>query len=244
MRRAYGLVQRASIGTGRCGHGVGSSADALSSTLLHHMPRATAHRGPHALHLSRPRSGVVRSSTALLSARHQQLRCLSADAGSEPGSKETEKKDVSEDKGESEETKESPEASAAEAAAEEEAAPPEKEKTEAEKLQLEVDALTQKLKAEKHNLLLALADFENEKKKFAKERQSHQSSAVRRFSQRVCDIFVEFEELQASSEKATEDGALKNLQEGLDMTLHDFASTLEKFEIPRPEASRQGEEAE
>mmetsp|Transcript_107 Transcript_107/g.297 ORF Transcript_107/g.297 Transcript_107/m.297 type:complete len:232 (-) Transcript_107:80-775(-) len=231
MRRACGIVQRASSG----GH------NAASSSGLHVLPRA-AHR--KVAHLSCPMGGVARSSATPLSTRQLQLRCLSGQAGEdkaerrstsdgEEGSKETEKKDA--DAAPTEEGEKAAEPAAAEEAP---------EKTEAEKLQLEVDTLAQKLKSEKHNLLLALADFENDKKKFAAERKSRQHSAVKRFSQRVCEIFVEFEELQTSSEKASEDGALKNLQEGLDMTLHDFASTLEKFDIPRPEASKQSEQAE
>mmetsp|Transcript_5966 Transcript_5966/g.13137 ORF Transcript_5966/g.13137 Transcript_5966/m.13137 type:complete len:222 (+) Transcript_5966:91-756(+) len=195
------------------------------------------HASPACVRLAQP-NPCARLAAPPCVAPLRQVRWASqstTDSGSEKAEAPAEE---AKEAGKEEEKKQQPaESSEQTATPETETETPEKQPVpELEKLQKEVDALAEKLKADKHNLLLALADFENQKKRFATERKSHQNSAMKRFSQRVCDIFVEFEELLASMERATEDGPLKTLQEGLDLTLHDFASTLERFDIPRPGA--------
>lgn len=99
-------------------------------------------------------------------------------------------------------------------------------------LKKEADAVTEKLKTKKHELLLALADFENNKKRFVKERESRRRTATTKFARKVVDVYVEFDSVTTSTASA---GNLSEqcqaLCEGVVMTRDVFKSTLERFDV-------------
>lgn len=114
-------------------------------------------------------------------------------------------------------------------------AEPEKELTPVEKLQKELDELNEKATKKKRELLLALADFENNKKKSTKEREGRRSKAAANFATSMVEVYREFGELPSLNAKLEkgEDTACAALQEGVALTRQLFASALEKSNIER-----------
>jgi len=103
-----------------------------------------------------------------------------------------------------------------------------------ERLACEVAELQEKIRSKKHSLLLSLADFENEKKRLLKERESRRQRAMISFADKMVEIFNEFDTLVLASATA-ESGALsescKSLQEGVALTVDLHKSTLERFGV-------------
>mmetsp|Transcript_124172 Transcript_124172/g.247413 ORF Transcript_124172/g.247413 Transcript_124172/m.247413 type:complete len:338 (+) Transcript_124172:110-1123(+) len=103
-----------------------------------------------------------------------------------------------------------------------------------ERLECEVAELQEKVRSKKNNLLLALADFENEKKRHAKERESRRRKAVVNFAGKMVEIYTEFDlRFKASDTKETAalSDSCKSLQEGVDLTVNLHKSTLERFGV-------------
>jgi len=126
------------------------------------------------------------------------------------------------------------EAKADKAAAEAEVEP-EVELSPVERLQKELDELQEKSRAKKKELLLGLADFQNNNKKSLKERESRRRSATANFGRRMIDVYSEFEELQAfKSEVVKDEGSpVLALQEGVSLTRDLFKAALERSNVER-----------
>lgn len=117
--------------------------------------------------------------------------------------------------------------------------PEEPKETEEAKLTRELSELEEKVKAKKHELLLAFADFENNKKRYAKERESRQRTATAGFAGRMVGVFTEFEELVVDhGEQSREAG--QALLEGVVLTRDLYRTTLEKFDV-KPMSTEPGE---
>jgi molecular chaperone GrpE (heat shock protein) len=117
-----------------------------------------------------------------------------------------------------------------------EEAEPERELTPVEKLEKELEEVTEKSTKKKRELLLALADFENNKKKFTKEREGRRSRASANFARSMVEVYGEFEALPSLNvqiEGKEEGNACIALQEGVALTRQLFASALEKTNIER-----------
>jgi len=95
-----------------------------------------------------------------------------------------------------------------------------------DKARRELDELQEKARVKKNELLLSLADFENTKKRFAKERASRQRTATTSFLRRLVDVYTEFDELPAFRADEVEGAA--PLREGVTLTRELLASALEK----------------
>eukprot|EP00931_Biecheleriopsis_adriatica_P075902 TRINITY_DN49673_c0_g1_i1.p1 TRINITY_DN49673_c0_g1~~TRINITY_DN49673_c0_g1_i1.p1 ORF type:complete len:323 (+),score=111.60 TRINITY_DN49673_c0_g1_i1:56-970(+) len=115
------------------------------------------------------------------------------------------------------------EAAAEEAKAEEAT---EEEQAPEKLLEAELTELQEKVRAKKHEVLMALADFENNKKRFLKEREDRRKRSAANFSTKMIEVFVEFDEF-ASSRHGT--GACQGLHEGVALTRDLYKTQLEKF---------------
>jgi len=93
--------------------------------------------------------------------------------------------------------------------------------------QKELDEVQDKIREEKHSLLLALADFENKKKKYASERESRRRTAMLSFAQRLSEVYDQFDELAHSRHGE----ACQALQEGIGLTRNLYKGALEKFDV-------------
>lgn len=119
------------------------------------------------------------------------------------------------------------------AAAEPDALEEKSEDDEISKLSEEVDSLTEALRKKKHELLLRLADFENNKKKFTKERESRRRGATTTFARKVVDVYVEFDTFATSGNKGVEEPSehCTALWDGVVMTRDMFKQSLERFDV-------------
>lgn len=141
------------------------------------------------------------------------------------------KESKSADAGEADSTKK---ASDEEAKAEAEAK--EEELTPVERLQRDLDDFTERSRGKKKDLLLALADFENTKKKYTKEREGRRRIASTNFARRMVEVYKEFEEVSAfkiSTEGKEEGSPIAALQEGVSLTRDLFGQALEKSNVER-----------
>mmetsp|Transcript_9218 Transcript_9218/g.19776 ORF Transcript_9218/g.19776 Transcript_9218/m.19776 type:complete len:324 (-) Transcript_9218:66-1037(-) len=123
-----------------------------------------------------------------------------------------------------------------EAAKAAEAAEAEKAQSPEEKLKAELSELQEKVKVGKHELLLALADFENNKKRFAKECKARKRRSTADFARKVIDVYTEFDTFAAPVPAA--DGAeaelsepCQALREGIILTGDLYKATLERFQV-------------
>lgn len=105
------------------------------------------------------------------------------------------------------------------------------EEAEEARLQRELTELQEKLKAKKHELLLALADFENNKKRFTRERESRRRAATTAFAGKMVDVYAEFEDLVAAPRGEASGGPAQALGEGVVLTRDLYRATLEKFDL-------------
>lgn len=106
-----------------------------------------------------------------------------------------------------------------------------------EKLEKELAEVQEKLKNEKHELLLSLADFENNKKKYQNERLSRRRNAMANFSTKIVEVFGKFDDF--AKKEAKIEGASESCQalvDGVAMTRDVFRTTLEKFDIEQVSA--------
>jgi molecular chaperone GrpE len=161
-----------------------------------------------------------------------------SDTNTEGEEKQNKSKDEADDKVDSEQSQAAAGEDGSQASASEEStkAEEEKELTPVERLQKELDEVTEKRGKKKRELLLALADFENNKKKLTKEREGRRSKASANFATSMVEVYREFEELPSLNAKIETDGegnACAALQEGIALTRQLFASALEKSNIER-----------
>jgi len=155
-----------------------------------------------------------------------------AEAGARDATDQAEKSEAGEGSG----AAQTKEAEASEGTAEEVKADEEPQDA---RLKRELTEIQDEVKAKKHELLLTLADFENNKKRFAKERESRQRTATVGFARQMVDTYSAFEELLvAHSEQSSEAG--QSLLEGVVLTRDLYRATLEKFDL-KPLAAELGE---
>jgi len=112
--------------------------------------------------------------------------------------------------------------------------PPEAEEKESplELLQKELAEAQEKMKKEKHELLLALADFENNKKRYQTECQARRRSATTNFATKMVDVYAKFDELAHSEDNIEQlSDSCKALQEGVVLTRNLYKATLDKFDV-------------
>lgn len=121
-------------------------------------------------------------------------------------------------------------AMAEESSAAPEAAAEEEPVDEGTRLQKELTDLQEKFKARRHEVLLSLADFENNKKRFTKERDSRKRAANVNFAQKMVDLFIEFDTLTTQRHgKGELSDACQSFREGIVMTRDLYRSSLERF---------------
>ncbi|CAK0843601.1 unnamed protein product, partial [Prorocentrum cordatum] len=99
------------------------------------------------------------------------------------------------------------------------------------KLKRELAELQEEVKAKKHDLLMTLADFENNKKRFPQERETRKRTATVGFARQMVDTYSTFEDtlLVAHNEQSSEAG--QALLEGVVLTRDLYRATLEKFDL-------------
>mmetsp|Transcript_62645 Transcript_62645/g.159304 ORF Transcript_62645/g.159304 Transcript_62645/m.159304 type:complete len:298 (+) Transcript_62645:76-969(+) len=113
-----------------------------------------------------------------------------------------------------------------------ETAEAEPKETAQELLEKELAEAEAKLKTEKHELLLALADFENNKKKNLVERDGRRRNAMVNCARKLVDVYSEFDQFAHAEDKIDSlSDSCKALQEGINMTRDLYRSTLERFDI-------------
>jgi len=101
-----------------------------------------------------------------------------------------------------------------------------------ELLQRELTEAQEKMKKEKHELLLALADFENNKKRYQTECQARRFSATTNFATKMVDVYAKFDELAHSEDNVEQlSDSCKALQEGVVLTRNLYKATLDKFDV-------------
>jgi molecular chaperone GrpE (heat shock protein) len=112
-------------------------------------------------------------------------------------------------------------------------AEPEQELTPIERLQKDLEDFQEKSRAKKKELHLGLADYQNNNKKFMKERESRRRGATANFARRMVDVYEEFESLPAfNAEAVKEEGSpCFALQEGVSLTRDLFKKALEKSNV-------------
>lgn len=116
-----------------------------------------------------------------------------------------------------------------------EASADEQELSPMERLQVELEELQETSRKKKQELLLALADFENNKKKYMKERETRRRYASVNFATRMVAVYSEFEELPALNrlEPAQEGSPVLALQEGVSLTRDLFAAAMDKSNVEK-----------
>jgi len=112
-----------------------------------------------------------------------------------------------------------------------EADKPAAKETPKEKLEKELQKAEEEVKKQKSELLLSLADFENNKKKYQNERLTRRRNAMVNFANRMVDVYEEIEEISSFEPKEELSASSQALQEGVTLTRDLYRTTLEKFEI-------------
>mmetsp|Transcript_7393 Transcript_7393/g.15367 ORF Transcript_7393/g.15367 Transcript_7393/m.15367 type:complete len:242 (-) Transcript_7393:195-920(-) len=102
-----------------------------------------------------------------------------------------------------------------------------------ELLRQELAELQEKVKSKKHSLLLSLADFENTKKRFAKECENRNRGATVHFSKKMIDTFVEVDALTSRVDAKSDDlsGPCQAFHEGIVLTRDLYRTTLGRFGV-------------
>jgi len=99
-----------------------------------------------------------------------------------------------------------------------------------ERLKRELQEAQEALRKKKHDVLLSLSDFENDRKKFEKELEGRRRRATQSFAQRMVDVYVEFDHLETSGEEELS-GSCEALRQGVVMTRDLYKKTLENFGV-------------
>jgi molecular chaperone GrpE (heat shock protein) len=182
-----------------------------------------------------PGSSSTASSDA---AGKPEAKAEDTDAGKEAKQSEDGKTaDAEAEKAKAEEAAEAEaKAAAAEAEAEAAAAAAEEELSPVDRLRRDLEDFQGRSAAKKKEFLIALADFENTKKRFTKERESRRRKATVNFARRMVDVYTEFQDhpaLQGVTEAAGEGSPCLALQEGVSLTRDLFTSALEKGNVEK-----------
>lgn len=110
-----------------------------------------------------------------------------------------------------------------------------------EALEKELAEANEKVAKTKHDLLLALADFENNKKRHISERNQRSRKAMINCATKMVDVFDELETIAKAGNSETVSESCKALNEGIMMTTKVYKSTLEKFDLAELSSSEVGE---
>ncbi|CAE7840838.1 grpE [Symbiodinium microadriaticum] len=94
-------------------------------------------------------------------------------------------------------------------------------------LEKELAALQENVRARKHELLLSLADFENNKKRFSKEREDRRKSSMANFATEMIKVYGQFDAFAV--EKHT--GAVQGLHQGVALTRDLYKASFERFGV-------------
>lgn len=102
-----------------------------------------------------------------------------------------------------------------------------------ETLRKEVAELQDKVKSKKQELLLSLADFENTKKRFSKEREARNRGATTHFAKKMVETYVEFNALTAAGEAGSGElsEAGQSFHEGIVLTRDLYRTTMARFGV-------------
>merc|ERR1719507_194896 len=93
--------------------------------------------------------------------------------------------------------------------------PAEKEESPLELMEKELAEAEDKMKKEKHELLLALADFENNKKRYMREREARKRVATVNFATKMVEVYSKYDELAHAEDNIEKlSDSCKALQEG------------------------------
>lgn len=101
-----------------------------------------------------------------------------------------------------------------------------------ELLAKELAQLQEDIRAKKHELLLSLADFENNKKRFQKEREDRRKRATANFATAMIEVYTDFDKVAMLPHS----GKCEALHEGVALTHNLFKSTLDRFGVRQFEA--------
>eukprot|EP00747_Dinoflagellata_sp_TGD_P183236 gnl/TRDRNA2_/TRDRNA2_37976_c0_seq2.p1 gnl/TRDRNA2_/TRDRNA2_37976_c0~~gnl/TRDRNA2_/TRDRNA2_37976_c0_seq2.p1 ORF type:complete len:313 (-),score=74.82 gnl/TRDRNA2_/TRDRNA2_37976_c0_seq2:404-1342(-) len=97
-------------------------------------------------------------------------------------------------------------------------------------LREKVEELEKKVAQKKNDLLLSMADFQNERNKFTKERELRRRNANTEFARRILPVYLEFSDLSLGGGDDASP-AVQGLQEGISLTRSHFATVLEKHQV-------------
>jgi len=101
-----------------------------------------------------------------------------------------------------------------------------------ELLEKELAEAQEKITKERHELLLALAEFENNKKRNQTECQRRRRAASVNFATKMVEVYGKFDELTHSEDKAEDvTESCKALLEGVVLTRDLYKATLDKFDV-------------
>lgn len=121
----------------------------------------------------------------------------------------------------------------------EEKAPEEEAKlSPAAKLQKELEELTKKASEKQHQVLLKLADFENEKRSNQKIVKQRETLTMSNFSREMITVFEELDEATKIGQSQDSPECVETLREGVELTRDIFLKTLEKFGCQRQTVER------
>lgn len=103
-----------------------------------------------------------------------------------------------------------------------------------ELLARELAEAEQKMKTERHELLLQLADFENNKKKNNAEREGRRRNAMLNCVRKMVDVYSEFDRFAHMEDNVKEMSAAgTSLKDGINLTRDLYRQTMEKFDVMR-----------
>jgi len=100
-----------------------------------------------------------------------------------------------------------------------------------EKLEKELEKANENVKKQKSELLLSLADFENNKKKCQNERLTRRRNAMVNFANRMVDVYEEIDEISKFEHGEGLSASSQALQEGVTLTRDLYRTTLDKFGV-------------
>mmetsp|Transcript_40058 Transcript_40058/g.74679 ORF Transcript_40058/g.74679 Transcript_40058/m.74679 type:complete len:268 (+) Transcript_40058:55-858(+) len=164
---------------------------------------------------------VDRRKPGALSRQWFSSQAQREEAAKDPEAASTSDENKADAKAEATADKEADEPSAKDATAEEAEAP-------SAALEKELAALQDSVRARKHELLLSLADFENNKKRFTKEREDRRRASMVNFATEMIKVYGHFDAFAAEKHDA---GAVRALHEGVALTRDLYKASFERFGV-------------
>jgi len=95
-------------------------------------------------------------------------------------------------------------------------------------LQKKLTDLQELVRQNKHELLLSLADFENNKKRFLKEREDRRRSSMSNFATKMIQVYGKLNDFAVEKHNS---GTAQALHEGVALTRDLYKASLEKFGV-------------